>query len=173
MVEKFEIPILEMPLFFTVTWWASETEMKEAVYHPEIKPYDTERHFFNLDVANAYDTRFYGRSERAEYEGITWREFNRRQGKIWYPPRKVSLATFLKGRLRKSVEVVGNTTSQHTENVKKSVIHYSDRTVEPIFQYVLYGDNFVLRHIRSYIKYYYYKVRLKLLWSRYGRLIFK
>lgn len=98
-VEKFEIPFLEMPLFFTVTWWTSAEEMHNALYHPEIEPFDVERIWFSKDVANAYDTRFFGHDCRLPYDGKTWIQFYKEKidddhpdGYEWVPPKDVSMS---------------------------------------------------------------------------------
>lgn len=98
-VDKFEIPFLGMPLFFTVTTWTSAEEMHNALYHPEIEPYDFERIWFNKDVANAYDTRFFGHDKRLPYEGKTWIQHYKEKvdedhpdGYIWTPPDDISVA---------------------------------------------------------------------------------
>lgn len=98
-VQKFVIPFLDVPLFFVIEWWASEDEMKNSIYHPEIKPYMTERIWFNLDVAGAYDTRAFGHSTKEPYEGITWIKFYERYyGISWIPPLRISLQRMLKNR---------------------------------------------------------------------------
>lgn len=103
LVTKFEIPILNMPLLFTVTWWASETDLKDSSRHPEIVPYHIDRIWFNLDTANSYDTRFFGHNKHPFYEGIDWITFKRDyckdecgNGIQWEPPKKVSLSRFIR-----------------------------------------------------------------------------
>lgn len=71
-VEKTEIPFLEMPLFFVVTWWNRELDMQLARSNRDIEPFHQERFWFDKDIAQSYDTKFFGTDKRPIYEGIDW-----------------------------------------------------------------------------------------------------
>lgn len=78
-VDKLEIPFLEIPICFYIEWWADEEEMKNAKYHPDLMPFHTERVWFKKEVAMAYDTRFFGHDKRPIYEGVTWVEYKKKK----------------------------------------------------------------------------------------------
>lgn len=74
-IKKTEIPILEMPIFFTVTWWNKEIDMQFGRTSDKVQPFHEERIWFDKDVAQSYDTKWFGHDKRPIYEGITWIEW--------------------------------------------------------------------------------------------------
>lgn len=156
-VHKFEIPILNMPLFFVIEWWASEDEMKNAIFHPEIKPFLTERIWFNLDVANAYDTRAFGHSMKDPYEGITWIEFYKKyKGIDWTPPEHISLGRIIRNSMSRRFRKMIKFSSFTKDEGKRAIIHHSDK-----IQYVLSAlDNPMIRNIISVYTFVYWSFRV-------------
>jgi len=71
-VEKTEIPFLDMPLRFTITWWNKELELQQSLINDNIEPFLTEHKWFNRQIANSYDTKFFGTDKRPQYEGTDW-----------------------------------------------------------------------------------------------------
>lgn len=108
-VDKIEIPILEIPICFYIEWWADEEEMKNAKYHPDVLiPYHTERVWFKKEIANAYDTRFYGHDKRPIYEGITWIDYNKSKGYDYLGSNDYSKITIFKIALKKNINTILN-----------------------------------------------------------------
>lgn len=82
-IDKIEIPILGIPICFILTWWSTEEEMKNSrfrkgEYAPE--PFHVERVWFHREIANAYNTKFFGKDKRPIYEGESWIDHNKRLG---------------------------------------------------------------------------------------------
>jgi hypothetical protein len=92
-VSKVEVPFIQVPLYFDVVFWVSERDMQNSPYHPDIEPYDTQRYWFSLDVAGAYDTKWFAKDARKRFEGIDWVTYNKSMNppKLWSPPERVSL----------------------------------------------------------------------------------
>jgi hypothetical protein len=153
-VTKLSIPIIDMPLVFTVTWWASEEEMKNSVYHSEIEPYMIETIWFNLDVANAYDTRFFGHETRKPYTGVSWIEFKKKyQGIEWHRPKQVSLSRYLHNRLVN----ISFKTSLFTENFMNKL--RSEDSYDKGRFLLLDCKNPYVRYIRSHFVWLYWSFR--------------
>lgn len=109
-VRKVELPIINVPLYFDVEMWASEKQMQNAPFHPDIEPYDTQRIWFSLDVAGAYDTKWFAKDKRKPFEGVTWinhmrnlRDKHHPDGYKWYPPERISLLRRIARRVNKGV----------------------------------------------------------------------
>lgn len=106
-VDKTEIPFLEIPLFFYIEWWADEEDMKNAKYHPDtVLPYHTERVWFKKEVANAYDTRFFGHDKRPVYEGVPWTIYNQQKGIENLGSTDYSKITILRLALKKNINTI-------------------------------------------------------------------
>lgn len=71
-IEKTEVPILEMPICFTITWWVRELDMQFARHSDKMDPFHVERIWFDKDVAQSYDTKWFGTDKRPEYQGMKW-----------------------------------------------------------------------------------------------------
>lgn len=81
-VEKTEIPFLEIPIYFTVNWFTSEKAMQSFEFNPAFsKPYYTEKVWFKKEIANAYQTKYFGTDSRPLYEGVSWSDKNKNEGK--------------------------------------------------------------------------------------------
>jgi len=90
-VEKLELPVLNVPLYFDLTYWNDETEMKNSPFHPELEPFDTERYWFSKDVAGAYDTHWFAHDHRPLFDGETWIDHYLKQGIEYEYPTDISL----------------------------------------------------------------------------------
>lgn len=147
-VTKFEIPFINMPLFFTLTWWGSEEDLRDSYKDPNIEPYLIERRWFSLDVANAYDTRFFGHDRREFYEGITWMRFKADQGIDWEPPSDVSLAMYLMRRVKRLRDNINKSFEK-----KKNELLYPVKRVEKLVKDgLLYRLEKVYENMPSYIR---------------------
>lgn len=71
-IQKTEIPFLEMPICFTITWWNREIDMQIGRTSDKVQPYSEERIWFDKDVAHSYDTKWFGTDKRPIYEGVFW-----------------------------------------------------------------------------------------------------
>jgi len=71
-IEKIEIPFLDMPLVFNLTWWNRELDLQMSRTNPTIEPFHEERIWFDRDIAQSYDTKFFAFDKRLQYEGIDW-----------------------------------------------------------------------------------------------------
>lgn len=80
-IQKTEIPFLEIPICFTITWWNRELDMQLGRTNMSIEPYHVERIWFDKDIAHSYDTMFFGKDKRPEYDGITWINFLKQKDK--------------------------------------------------------------------------------------------
>lgn len=106
-VSKLAVPFLDMPLRFTITWWSDEELIRRSVVDPSVVPFDVETFWFNKDVANSYDTRFFGHDERPRYKGISWKEFYLKyRGREWKPPADISYISMIKQRI-KDIPILG------------------------------------------------------------------
>lgn len=94
-VDKVEIPFLGIPIFFTITSWASEEDMKNSRYHSDLQPFDYERVWFKKEIANSYSTKYFGQDNRPLYEGETWIEYNKRNKRESKPSDDFSRITRL------------------------------------------------------------------------------
>lgn len=74
-INKTEIPVLEMPICFTITWWVREIDLQFSRHSDKIEPFLIERIWFNKDVAQSYDTKWFGTDKRPEYIGVPWIEW--------------------------------------------------------------------------------------------------
>lgn len=77
-VEKTEIPVLEMPVCFTVSWYCEEIEMQLARTKQNVDPYHVERFWFDRYIAQAFDTKFFGSDKREPFEGEVWTSYLKR-----------------------------------------------------------------------------------------------
>ena len=92
-IRKTEVPFLCVPLYFDVTIYSSLDDYKNAAYHPDIEPYDSFRLWFDRDVAEAYNTKYFAQDERPHTEGEDWDTYYARQIPpiYWTPPEVISL----------------------------------------------------------------------------------
>lgn len=162
-VHKFVIPIIDMPLFFVIEWWASEEEMQNSIYHPNLKPYLTERIWFNLDVANAYDTRAFGHTTKEPYQGITWIEFYRKYKRTddgkpveWMPPDRISLGRMLRNSINRRISSFKVRASFTNDDLVKVVSKNRTYIQSSIFQI----DNPIIRSISSIFTFVYWSGRV-------------
>ena len=79
-IEKVEIPVLEMPIYFRINWWVREIDMQLARTHKEIDPFHHETIWFDRDVAQSYNTKFFAHDKRPVYEGVDWLTYCSRHG---------------------------------------------------------------------------------------------
>lgn len=70
-VEKVKIPIIDLPLWFTVNAFLDVDDLK-FFKMGFVDPYSTERFRFTVDVALAYDTKFFRKESRPPFKGKTW-----------------------------------------------------------------------------------------------------
>jgi len=130
--------------------------MRNSVYHPDIKPYMTDHIWFNLDVANAYDTRAFGHTNKDPYEGITWIEFYKRQGINWIPPDRVSLQRYLMTNMRQHYSYTSlkvNTQYNYMKNATIDNIHNVIERSMPrnniLVSFVVCGLSFIYWTVRA------------------------
>jgi len=79
-IQKTEIPLLEMPLYFTVTWWNREIELQLSRTNASVEPYHQEKVWFDRNVAFSFDTCWFGHDKRPEYKGINWIKYLKTKG---------------------------------------------------------------------------------------------
>lgn len=96
-VRKTEIPLLELPLFFTLSEF---TSMEDYISYQRgiVSPWHTERIWFSKDIASAYDTKWFAQDERPIYQGISWVKFLTSQGRPPTLPTEFSLFRHMKIR---------------------------------------------------------------------------
>lgn len=104
-VEKVVIPILDIPLYFNVYTFDNFDRFNEF-QHGRADPYFFERLWFNKDVAAAYDTKFFAKDERPPFEGQTWEDYYKEQGKDMKLPDDISLKTYLNRRIQQSINTI-------------------------------------------------------------------
>lgn len=96
-VHKIKIPFFDLPLWFTVYSYLSIEDMQQSKWH-DIQPYKTERFRFTVDVALAYDTKFFKKhTGEPVYMGQSWIDWYKEQG-IEYQPVKYNFLQVLKYR---------------------------------------------------------------------------
>lgn len=83
-VKKTKIPILEIPLWFTVDAFLDVDDLK-FFKMGLIDPYSTEHVRFSVDVALAYDTKFFRKDSQVPYVGKTWKEVYAENGYEFVP----------------------------------------------------------------------------------------
>lgn len=86
-IEKVQIPILEIPLYFRVTQWASKEAYTAAFRGMMAKPpIAVKFYFFNQSIADMYDTHYFRANFGDPYIGMTWDEYEKKQGRPIKPP---------------------------------------------------------------------------------------
>ena len=93
-VEKVEIPLLDIPLYFRLYYYRSEEEMRVSKYGLA-EPWDYQRIWFNWYVASSYDTRFFRKNTELLYQGLTWLQIFAERNFEFKPPIPSGIA-FLK-----------------------------------------------------------------------------
>lgn len=91
-VEKVTIPFFDIPLFFRVYTFSSLDQYNEWM-HGRAEPDNYERFFFSKDIASAYDTKWFAKDDRKEFEGTLWTDYYKAKGLELGLPEDVSLIT--------------------------------------------------------------------------------
>lgn len=104
-VAKTDIPFLDMPIYFEVTWWNTELEMQMSKTRSDVEPYHFERVWFDKDVAFAFDTCWFGKDKRPEYEGMDWIEYLKLKGLEFGGSYKFSMKTMLLNKIHYSIKI--------------------------------------------------------------------
>lgn len=96
-ISKVEIPFLNIPIYFNLVWWGSEEDMKQSRFHPDaVEPYHTERIWFKKEVANSYNTKFFGKDSRPKYQAVSWLEYSKKHGEEIKPSEDFSKITLVR-----------------------------------------------------------------------------
>lgn len=95
-VHKVKLPIFDLPLWFTMDSLLDIEDLRD--YRKGlIDPYSRERFRFTVDVALAYDTRYFRKSVLPPYGGKTWIEEYEENG-YTFEPIKLNLVQWVKYR---------------------------------------------------------------------------
>jgi len=182
-VTKMEIPFIDMPLRFTITWWSDEEMIRQSLRDPAIAPYEVENFWFSKDVASAYDTRYFGHDERPRYEGISWVDFMLKyRNRPWRPPKDVSLKRFIEVAMtKKKNEILEKKDLIIYNRFRPSIGKIDSRTKDILSLAVCHVEKISLyRHVRSKFVFLYSSLtcRYYLIWrhdERFGiiRKLFK
>lgn len=138
-VDKVCIPFLDIPIYFTLTSWASEEDMKNSRYHPDLDPFDYERVWFKKEVANAYNTKYFGADPRPLYEGETWIHYNERMKRDAKPSEDYSKITrlylyFDRTLINPITKIIFNMNRKYSPSWLSEVGDRNDRALESEFQ---------------------------------------
>ena len=101
-VEKVEIPLLEIPIYFWLYYYRSEEEMRVSKYG-FAEPWDTQRIWFNWFTASSYDTRFFRKPTITLYHGKTWFDVFEEKNFEYKPPVPSGMA-FLKMAIYRGID---------------------------------------------------------------------
>lgn len=103
-VEKKEIPLLGIPLFFNLYYFRSEEDMKVSKYG-FAEPWDVQRIWFNWFTAASYDTRYFRKPYDKPYLGYDWNIALLERGFVYKPPIPTGIA-WLKIELNRQREQI-------------------------------------------------------------------
>ena len=159
-VEKVELPVLEIPLYFDLTYWNDEQEMKNSLYHPELVPYDTERYWFNKDVAGAYDTHWFAHDKRPIFEGETWIDHYKKKGIEYEYPTDISLKRIILRKVNNTIKGVKTCVLTYQVRCKNLI----NRLLSPLMIILLNVRRYYVYHKTSiYVRWVFSPIRRKLL----------
>lgn len=117
-ITKIEIPFLEIPILFVLREFQSLDDYLQ--YHRGFAdPWHTERIWFNLDIANSYNTQFFAEDKRPVYQGINWIQLGKMQKPPIHfkPPTDYALTTKIKKKAYKILNTLYTTIIYYVEKI--------------------------------------------------------
>jgi len=127
-VEKVEIPLLGIPLFFRLFYFRSEEDMRVSKYGM-VEPWDVQKFWFNWYCASSYDTKFFRRPYDKPYIGTDWIK-KLEEKKFYYHPPNASGIAYLKLYLNNRWDDIITMASRRYNSFMSQIGQKNDESLE-------------------------------------------